>query len=165
MRNDSPHNRDKRLSDHKRSPSTAIIVGIDGSESSWDAFWWAIGDARRLDSRLIAVFVSPTVDSKAAMAATFPGAAFDYAGVEQIASDLAQVLRDRVEDYSAEQNIPLRFFHAHGDPVAELTRIAEEFGADVIVVGKSTKARHQIAGSLGRRLIGRRNSSVVVVVP
>jgi len=33
------------------------------------------------------------------------------------------------------------------------------------VVGRSAKMRHHVAGSLGRRLVGRKDAPVVVVVP
>ena len=34
-------------------PVTAAVVvaGLDGSKTSWDAFWWACGEAQRLDGR------------------------------------------------------------------------------------------------------------------
>jgi len=37
--------------------------------------------------------------------------------------------------------------------------------ADLVVVGRSAKMRHHRAGSLGRRLVGRKDAPVVVVVP
>jgi len=37
--------------------------------------------------------------------------------------------------------------------------------ADLVVVGRSAKMRHHLAGSLGRRLVGRKDAPVVVVVP
>jgi hypothetical protein len=37
--------------------------------------------------------------------------------------------------------------------------------ADLVVVGRSAKMQHRRAGSLGRRLVGRKDAPVVVVVP
>jgi hypothetical protein len=37
--------------------------------------------------------------------------------------------------------------------------------ADLIVVGRSAKMLHHLAGSLGRRLVSRRDAPVIVVVP
>jgi nucleotide-binding universal stress UspA family protein len=162
---DSPQNPKHLTAAAERSAPTAVVVGIDGSETSWDAFWWATGEARRLDSRIVAAFVSPTIDMNMVVASAFAAAPCDYAGAEQIATEQAERLRRELEAYAAEHGIQLSFSHAHGDPMAELTRIAEECRADMIVVGKSTKARHHVAGSLGRRLVGQRRAPVVVVVP
>jgi nucleotide-binding universal stress UspA family protein len=143
-----------------------IVVGIDGSQTSWDAFWWATGQARRLEGRIVAAFVSPTVDINMVVAsAAFASAPCDYAGAAQIATERAEQLYRQLEGYAADYDIQLSFIYAHGDPTAELTRIAEECQADIIVVGKSTKALHHLAGSLGRRLIGQRKAPVVAVVP
>jgi len=116
-------------------------------------------------SRIIVAFVSQAVDSNITVASTFPGVAFDYAGVERSVVDRADQLRRQLEICAAELDLPISFIHEYGDPKTELTRIAEEAGADIIVVGKSTKARHHLAGSLGRRLIGQRGAPIVVVVP
>jgi nucleotide-binding universal stress UspA family protein len=163
----APHYREQLAANCDRPSATVIVVGIDGSETSWDAFWWATGQARRLgSSRIVATFVSPTVDINLVVAsAAFAAAPCDYAGAAQIATDRAEGLRRQLEGYAAEHDIQVSFIHAHGDPTAELSRIAEECQADIIVVGKSTKALHHVAGSLGRRLIGRRKAPVVAVVP
>lgn len=162
---DHPQNREQQATDSEPAVGTQVVVGIDGSETSWDALWWATGQVHRMAGRIVAAYVSPTVDANIAMASTFPGVPIDYAGMEQIATDRAEQLRHEVEDYAAENGIRLRFVHAHGDPMTELTRIAAESRADTIVVGRSTKARHHLAGSLGRRLIGQRKAPIVVVVP
>jgi nucleotide-binding universal stress UspA family protein len=145
--------------------ATVVVVGLDGSETSWAAFWWACGETQRLDGQLVAVFVSSS--SAACMAAmtsaTVSVAASDYAVVEQAAAAAARSLRAEVHGHS--NGLDVAFVHAHGDPARELLRVAEKVGADLIVVGRSSKARHQIAGSLGRCLIGKRRSPIVVVVP
>jgi nucleotide-binding universal stress UspA family protein len=85
--------------------------------------------------------------------------------VAQAASELAEQLRLQAERYAADQGVDITFTHAHGDPALELLRIAAAHQANQIVVGKSAKARHRLAGSLGRRLICRDRAPVVVVVP
>ncbi len=149
-------------------PVTAamVVVGLDGSGTSWAAFWWACGEARRLDGRLVAVFVSSSTNAcMAAMASAAAGvAAADYAVVEQAAAAQARSLRAEVQGNSND-GLDVAFVHARGDPARELLRVAGEVGADLIVVGKSIKARHHMAGSLGRCLIGKHRSPIVVVVP
>jgi DNA-binding MarR family transcriptional regulator len=39
-----------------------IVVGLDGSPASWDAFSWATGEAARDNGRLIAVYATPVVE-------------------------------------------------------------------------------------------------------
>jgi nucleotide-binding universal stress UspA family protein len=63
------------------------------------------------------------------------------------------------------QAINLTFVHAWGDPADELVRIARSVHANLIAVGRSTKLRHRVAGSLGRRLISKQCVPLVVVVP
>jgi hypothetical protein len=55
--------------------------------------------------------------------------------------------------------------HARGDPAGELVRVASEIHAEVTAIGRSTKLCHRFAGSLGRRLLAKRNPPIIVVVP
>ena len=52
-----------------------------------------------------------------------------------------------------------------GDEARALISVARAMQADLVVVGRSAKMRHHVAGSLGRRLVGRKDAPVVVVVP
>ena len=63
------------------------------------------------------------------------------------------------------QHVPVTFVHAHGDVVAELLRVAEINHAQLIAVGRSTKPRHRVAGSLGHRLLRHHDTPIIVVVP
>jgi nucleotide-binding universal stress UspA family protein len=149
-------------------PATAaVLVGLDGSETSWDAFWWACGEARRLGGRVVAAFVSSSTDAcMAAMASAAAGVAVcDYTAVEQAAAAQAAQLRAEVQRHCESDDFDVAFVHSRGDPARELLRLADEIGADLLVVGRSAKARHQVAGSLGRCLVVKRRAPVVVVVP
>jgi nucleotide-binding universal stress UspA family protein len=145
----------------------AVLVGLDRSGTSWDAFWWACGEARRLGGRVVAVFVSSPIDScMAAMASASASVAVcDYAAVDQAAAEQAAGLRAEVQRHGDADGLEVGFIHARGAPARELLRLAGEVGAELIVVGRSMKARHQITGSLGRSLAVRRHAPVVVVVP
>lgn len=148
------------------STTTAVVVvGIDGSDTSWDAFWWACGETKRLSGRTVAVFVGPTSTAvSVAATATLTGASA-YGEIQQTMNDQAQELCRQVRGYAREHDVELTFVHTHGDTAKELIRIADDDHADLIVVGRSAKARHHLAGSLGRRLVGRRDAPIVVVVP
>jgi nucleotide-binding universal stress UspA family protein len=144
-----------------------VVVGVDGSETSWDAFWWACGEVQRLGGRLVVVFVSSTAmaDASAAACAAIAGVAVPHADIDQRATEQAEQLCGRIRQCASDADLAISFVHASGDAANELLRIAQAEHADLVVIGKSTKARHHVAGSLGRRLIGKRDAPVVVVVP
>jgi hypothetical protein len=116
--------------------TAVVLVGIDGSESSWDALSWGCGEARRLRGRAVAVFVSSSADSAIPVSAFIGAFPFDCGWNEPTATERAEMLGREVECY-----------------------------ADQIVVGRSVKARHHLVGSLGCRLASKRQAPVVVVVP
>lgn len=144
--------------------TATVVVGTDGSSTSWDAFCWACGEARRLGGRAIAVFISPAGGvgmAATAVAADFAAISYpemDLATTEQAKALLAEMLHEAAD-------LSLTFIRATGDPVAELLRIAEEVHADLIVVGRSTRTRHRVTGSVGQRLVARHRELVIVVVP
>jgi nucleotide-binding universal stress UspA family protein len=144
--------------------AAVVLVGIDGSETSWYALSWACGEARRLQGRAVAVFVGSSAGSGFPAAAVIV-APFDCGWNDSAAAERAEALRRELERYAADHNVDLTFVHTEGDAAAELLRLAAELHADQIVVGRSMKARHYLAGSLGCRLVGKREAPVVVVVP
>jgi nucleotide-binding universal stress UspA family protein len=145
--------------------TAVVLVGIDGSETSWHALSWACGEARRLRGRAVAVFVSTSAASGLAAAALIGTVAFDSGWTDSMAIGRADTLRRELECYAAGHDVDITFVHTDGDAASELLRLATVLHADQIVVGRSMKSRHRLAGSLGRRLAGRRNAPVVVVVP
>ena len=161
-----PQHRD-HLQDGSGNPLSAlIVVGIDGSDTAWDAFCWACGETIRLGGRTVAVFVGPTSSATSATAsASLTGAVVPYVAIQQSMTDQAEKLSEQVKAYGHDHCVEVAFIHTQGDTAKELLRIANSDHADLLVVGASTKARHRLAGSLGRRLIGRRRAPIVVVVP
>jgi len=140
-----------------------VVVGLDGSDTSWDACSWACGEARRLGARIVAVYVTPTAE--AGLAATAAGAAVVSEVLDESAAEQADQLREQLLRTALDGACDMEFVHARGEPATELVRVAESVQADQIVVGRSTKALHHLAGSIGRRLIAKRGAPVVVVVP
>lgn len=165
-RGHSPQDRN-RVDDDSGVPVNArVVVGIDGSDTSWDALCWACGETRRLGGCTVAVFVGPTSAAASATAtASLTGAAVPYATIQQTLTDQAAELGDQVRAYGRDHGVDVTFVRTHGDTAKELLRIAQAGHADLLVVGRSTKARHHVAGSLGRRLVGKRGAPIVVVVP
>jgi nucleotide-binding universal stress UspA family protein len=137
-----------------------IVVGLDGSPTSWDAFCWAAGETLRTDGSLIAVYVTPLVESVVAV-----GAYFDYAAAGQAGREAAGQLQGEAAQRAGDLGVPLSFVWELGDAAHCLTSVARSAGADLVVVGRSAKVLHRLAGSLGRRLVSRHDAPVVVVVP
>ncbi len=134
---------------------SVIVAGLDGSDTSMRAAAFAGGLARREGSRLVCVFV-PTTPAFAAMA---PG------GLSAtLPNDLADELRRRVEEGAAYHGVPAELVVRHGDPFVELTTVADDLRADMVVVGASTHAGHRLVGSLAVRLV-RAGRWPVTVVP
>ena len=137
-----------------------IVVGLDGSPTSWDAFSWAAGQAARANGRLIAVYVTSAVAPVAAV-----GAPFDYAAVEQTRQEVAGQLKDEAARRANDLGVAVGFVWELGDVAHALTSVARSVDADLVVVGRSAKMLHHLAGSLGRRLVSRHDAPVTVVVP
>jgi nucleotide-binding universal stress UspA family protein len=145
-----------------------VVVGVDGSETSMDALCWACGEARRIAGRAIAVLVTP-VPGSGVLASASPFAAMassEYLETEvRLESELAEKLASELRAMGESEHVPVTFIHVHGDVMAELLRVAELHHAQLIAVGRSTKPRHRIAGSLGHRLLRHHATPIIVVVP
>ena len=137
-----------------------IVAGVDGSPTSWDAFSWAAGAAARSNGRLIVVYVMPLTDP-----ATAFGAPYDYGAAEDIREEVAGQLKDEAERRARDIGISISFVSDYGDATQTLTDIARNVHATLVVVGRSAKMRHHLAGSLSHRLTCRKDAPVVVVVP
>jgi nucleotide-binding universal stress UspA family protein len=135
-----------------------IVVGLDGSRTSWRAASYANGLARRQHSQVTVVYVvSPgalatmSADAVAAMAA------------EDVGEEIGAGLREQVERLAAERGVDTEFLIVRGDPLTELRRVAQEVRADALVVGASERAGHRFVGSLAGRLVKAARWPVTVV--
>jgi len=135
-----------------------IVVGLDGSPASWDAFCWAAGQAMRARGSLIAVYAVSAVPLVVPV-----NGYLDYAG--QAAQEIAAELKAEAEHRAAEAGVQLTFVRELGDAVRALISVARSANADLVVVGRSAKFLHHLVGSAGRRLASRQDAPVVVVVP
>lgn len=137
-----------------------IVVGVDGSPTSWDAFCWAAGAVGRSNGQLIVVYAMPFTDPAAVY-----GAPYDYAGAENIREQVAAEIKDEAERRARDLGISISFVSDYGDATRSLTDVARSVHATVIVVGRSAKMWHHLTGSLSHRLTCRKDAPVVVVVP
>jgi nucleotide-binding universal stress UspA family protein len=134
-----------------------ILVGIDGSATSLRAAAYAAGLARRQRSRLVAVYVT---EPAPAMAGWVPAA---QAVAQEAAAEVDAELR-RLSTRAEELGIEVEYRVVHGDPVTELSRIADQLPADAVLVGASEQAGHRVVGSVAVRLV-RVGRWPVTVVP
>jgi len=133
-----------------------ILVGIDGSESSMRAGAYAAGLARRQGSRLIALYVAPTMAMAGQLAAT-------AAAMMQTQREIATGLQRQVTDGARLVGIQAEFVLRHGNPYRELLKVAAEFRVDAVVVGASTTSGRRFVGSLAGRLVRDARWPVTVV--
>ncbi|GAA0464358.1 universal stress protein A [Paractinoplanes deccanensis] len=139
----------------------AILVGVDGSTSSMRAAAYAAGLARRQRCRLIAVYVRkgspamvPLSDDSGAAALT----------AIEAQDEVEREIREAFEAHVPELGIDARLVVRTGEPYTELTAAARESQADAVIVGRSAKVLHRIAGSLAVKLV-RFGHWPVTVVP
>jgi nucleotide-binding universal stress UspA family protein len=134
-----------------------VLVGVDGSDTSMRAAAYAAGLARRQRSRLVVVHVRAGFTP---LAGLVPGSA---AVSSDTAGEIADEVRELVVQGAARAGIPAEYVPAEGDPVVEITRVADELLADAVVVGASQQAGHRWVGSIAVRLVKAGRWPVTVV--
>jgi nucleotide-binding universal stress UspA family protein len=160
MAQDTEAGRRPEAPDRNDGAPPVIVVGLDGSPSSWDAFSWAAGEALRIKGKVVAVYVMPFTEPATAL-----GVPLDYAGVEQARQEVADELKREAAHRASELGVALSFVSEYGDATHALTDVARGMRANLVVVGRSAKVLHHLAGSLSNRLTSRNDAPVVVVVP
>jgi nucleotide-binding universal stress UspA family protein len=136
-----------------------IVVGLNGSPTSWNAFCWSAGQAARTGGRIVAVFVSPCVRTTG-----LQGGPYDYAAVEDAQAQHCCALETEAAGYAADLGIGLTFVRRRGGAARGLSEVALAARADVVVVGRSRRRLCGGTASLGRRLRSRPDAPVLVVV-
>jgi nucleotide-binding universal stress UspA family protein len=146
--------------DYKDGTAPVIVVGLDDSSSSWDAFGWAAGEAVRIHGTVVAVNVAPFIEAAGGF-----GVLYDWAGAVRARREFVDELKTEAARRGNELGVAVSFVTEYGDPAHALTDVARGLHASLIVVGRSAKTFHHLAGSLSHRLTSRNDAPVVVVVP
>lgn len=135
-----------------------IVAGVDGSDSSMRAAFYAAGLARRQGARLTVVYiqaVGATLNPMADALATQTG--------RDIADDLARQIREAAQHPAGGRLTDVDFITEPGDPYRSLVNVADRLKADTVVVGASRRAGHRLLGSVAVRLVKAARWPVTVV--
>lgn len=126
-----------------------ILVGTDASAAATIAVEEAAVLARAHDAQLVVVSVRPPVDAREV---------FDPSGLPDVAAHFSD-LAGRLE------NVKIRTRHEYGDPAEILCDVAEDEGADVMVVGnRGTRGKRRwFLGSVPNAVVQHAPCSVLVV--
>ena len=155
---DSSANRVKRSAvshpERHRDGPAALVVGVDGSDTSERALFYAFGLARRQSSRIVAVHA---VAMMAGYGLTLPPMLPADAGYE---SELKQA----VCGLALEHGVAACFVSMVGEPIAVIVKVARDEHADAIILGASRALGHRLFGSTAVRAV-RRCPCPVTVVP
>jgi nucleotide-binding universal stress UspA family protein len=133
-----------------------IVTGLDGTPSSVNACRHAFVLAARQSAAVTVVYAAdhPQIDLLGS------GIDVEHAAQTTAFAELAEDVRALAEEHA----VPTRFALVHGDAAIVLAEAADECGADMVVVGRSTHLGHRIVGAVGARL-ARVGHWPVLIVP
>jgi nucleotide-binding universal stress UspA family protein len=131
-----------------------IVVGVDGTDTSWRALAMAIGVARRWDGCTIHICYICQLPVSAQLGAM----AVPISPLGDQAGELKQAISDEL----ARSGVTGEFNERVGDVARELETLAEACHADLIVVGRSRHPALHLGG-VPRRLLAMGHRPVLVV--
>jgi nucleotide-binding universal stress UspA family protein len=142
---------------------STVAVGTDGSETAEEAVRQAADIARRYGAKLVLLSAFTAPGGFAAYAGIpASGSSAAYAG--WASSSQAQVgeILERSEAALRQDGIECETRSAEGDPADVLVRLAEQCGADLLVVGNKGMKR-RVLGSVPNTVTHKADCSVMVV--
>jgi nucleotide-binding universal stress UspA family protein len=139
----------------------AIVVGVDGTPTSLRALAYAAGLARRQRAELICVYVRQPLRTPVALSSWVDAGI--VAAEAQAQAETEKEVFAQVADDAGTWGSGGRLIVRTGNPLTELKKVAQEAGADMIIVGASTSILHRMFGSLGHRLLRRKPCPITVV--
>lgn len=130
-----------------------IVLGYDGSDHARKALKVAADLAKRYGSEILVV----TVIDSASVSGDPSTIRIVSEAADQIAAEASEML--------SKESVTHRIFVRQGDPSVEITRVAEESRADLIVVGSRglSTLKRIILGSVSHGVLNRSRVSVLVV--
>lgn len=137
---------------------STVAVGMDGSATAAEAVKAAAELARRFDAKL--VLLSATGDSRGTPRGS-TGGSVEIQWSFNPESRVREMLH-RTEEELRAQKIDCSTLVDEGDPAQVLVRLAEECGADVLVIGNKGM-RRRVLGSVPNSVTHTATCSVYVV--
>ena len=137
------------------------MVGVDGTPTSLRALAYAAGAARRQHAELIVVYVRGPLRTPVALAGWVDAGI--VAAETQAQHDAEDEIWEQIADDANAWGTGARIVVRTGNPLSELSKVAEQCGADTIIVGASASLGHRLFGSLGHRLLRRKPCPVTIV--
>ena len=138
----------------------AILVGVDGSDASYKATWWAANYAKHA-GRTLQIVCAYSLPSYAAVSFD---ATYTALGDDNVAHRDAQEILSKAKAIADEQRVSSTTLIVTGDPASVFVELSRNY--NLIVIGNRGK------GGLAERLLGTTSSSLpayaycpIVVVP
>ena len=141
----------------------SIVVGTDGSDTAKKAVAAAVDLAKEIGAELdIVCAYEPVPQSR--LRAESRQAPEDLQWMINPREDVEATLRDAAEDLE-ETGIRVETFAREGDPADAILDVAEERGADLIVVGNKgmTGAKRFLLGSVPNKISHHAPCSVLII--
>jgi nucleotide-binding universal stress UspA family protein len=133
-----------------------VVAGYDGSPSSRHALAYAAGMSRRLGRPLLIVFVTSPGLYCEPLTGQVIGAVRDR-------SETERWLLSELDEVCDQCDIEARVVTRRGTPARELAAVADETGADALVIGAPGHRWHHVAGSVPGWLARHAHCPVIVV--
>lgn len=140
--------------------SRTVVAGVDGSEGSDRALEWCAVNAPKLDAEVVAVHVFHTPYAYPALDA--PSMPVE---IDRWKTEARRLLES--EWTAALGDVPHRTMFVEGSPARDIAEVADDLGADLIVVG--SRGRGEVAelflGSVSHHLAHHARRPLVIVPP
>ena len=135
----------------------SILVAVDISRVSQTAFKQALALSSSMRAKLIAVGVTPKYEGN-----------MNRLKIADANRQLSEPFRKSLEDaasYAASLGLEIQTIHRTGEPSEEIVRVAEEEGADLLVLGceKRSKMEQVLLGGMRTKIISGSPCDVMLV--
>ena len=151
-------------------PYQSIAVGYDGTREAEHALARAAALAQAFTAKVVVVDVAPPAPIESPGEGAFGLTPYSYPAAEaaqRVGEALWQSHRASVESFFAEAGVPVEFAGVVGPPVGEIIEIAEQHGADLIVVGtrEAGLLERLLGGSVSQGVARHAHCDVLIVHP
>jgi nucleotide-binding universal stress UspA family protein len=140
---------------------STVAVGTDGSDTASSALDAAFELAERFDAALV-VLTAYTAQPRGSGGMRLPGSAGEDAGWTSNAAEQAERILAAAEEAATSRGIGCTSAMGEGDPAEVLVSLAEQHGADLLVVGNKGMHR-RLLGSVPNTVTHKAPCSVYVV--